>query len=217
MAFVSDYQQRQIRDGELRRFDRWFVDTAMGPAYRGRDGRVRGVKAEEAARWRADVEAHVEAMIAGLPVQAMWAVGGLLAVVFLGGWLLDMLGIAQHLHGPAIGLAIFIVEAGTVGIEAWDYVGGWRERRDGIEAAVAARAPLPIDPQSLGSGHNWYQIGVYVVVAPVVLLALFGHLGGDAMIETVPWVWFFAAVPLAWGLHFAAKWHDRRAKDRLRP
>ena len=32
MAFVSDYQKRQIRETELRRYDRWFVDTAMGPA-----------------------------------------------------------------------------------------------------------------------------------------------------------------------------------------
>lgn len=56
MALMSDYQQRQMRDTELRRFDRWFVDTAMGPAYRGRDGRARSVKAEEVARWRSDVE-----------------------------------------------------------------------------------------------------------------------------------------------------------------
>ena len=216
MAFTSYYQQRQIRDGELRRFDRWFVDTTMGPAYRGRDGRVRGVKAEEVARWRADLEQHIDAMIAGLPFQAMWAVGGLLTVVFLGGWLLDLLTIEPRFHGPAIGLAIFIVEAGTIGIEAWDYIGGWRERRDAIEAAVAARAPLPIDPQNVASGHNWYQIGVYVVIAPVILLAMFGHLGGDGMIESIQWGWFLAAVPLAWGLHFAAKWHDRRTKGRLR-
>lgn len=216
MAFMSDYQKDQIRDGEIRRFERWFVETAMGPAYRGRDGRVRGVKAEEVARWRAELEAHIDAMIAGLPIQAMWAVGGLLAVVFLGGWMLDTLGIAQHLHGPAIGLAVFIVEAGTVGIEAWDYVGGWRERRDAIEAAVAARAPLPIDPQNLASGHNWYQIGVYVVVAPLILLAIFGHVGGDGMIESGVWGWLVPLVPVAWGLHFAAKWHDRRTKGRLR-
>lgn len=55
MALISDYQQRQMRDTELRRFDRWFVDTAMGPAYRGRDGRARGVKADEVARWRKSV------------------------------------------------------------------------------------------------------------------------------------------------------------------
>lgn len=216
MAFMSDYQKHQIRDGELRRFDRWFVETAMGPAYRGRDGRVRGVRAEEVARWRADLEAHIDAMIAGLPVQAMWAVGGLLALVFLGGRLLDTLGIAQHLHGPAIGLAIFIVEAGTVGLETWDYVGGWRGRRDAIEAAVAVRAPLPVDPQNLGSGHNWYQTGVYVVAGLIILVALFGHVGGDAMIESGPWMWLFLLVPIAWGLHFAAKWHDRGAKGRLR-
>lgn len=41
MAFMSDHQQRQIRDGEIRRFERRFVDTTMGPAYRGRDGRRR--------------------------------------------------------------------------------------------------------------------------------------------------------------------------------
>jgi hypothetical protein len=213
---MSDYQKNQIRDGELRRFDRWFVDTAMGPAYRGRDGRVRGVKDDEVARWRADLEAHVDAMIAGLPVQAMWAVGGLLAVVFLGGWLLDTLGIAQHLHGPAIGLAIFIVEAGTVGFETWDYIGGWRERRDGIEAAVAARAPLPVDPQTLGSGHNWYQNGVYAIAGLIIVVALFGHVGGDGMIESGAWGWLFLLVPVAWGLHFAAKAHDRSAKGRLR-
>ena len=185
MAFTSDYQQRQIRDGELRRFDRWFVETAMGPAYRGRDGRVRGVKADEVARWRADLEAHIDAMIAGLPIHAMWAVGGLLTVVFLGGWLLDLLAIEPRFHGPAIGLAIFIVEAGTIGIEAWDYIGGWRERRDAIEAAVAARAPLPIDPQNIASGHNWYQIGVYVVIAPVILLAIFcGSIGSGARAAT---------------------------------
>ncbi len=216
MAFMSDYQKDQIRDGEIRRFERWFVDTAMGPAYRGRDGRVRGVKAEEVARWRADLEAHIDAMIAGLPVQALWAVGGLLAVVFLGGWLLDLLVIQPRFHGPAIGLAIFIVEAGTVGIEAWDYIGGWRERRDAIEATVAPRAPLPIDPQNLGSGHNWYQNGVYAIAGLVIVLALFGHVAGDGLIESGAWGWLMLLVPIAWGLHFAAKWHDRSAKDRLR-
>lgn len=216
MFLVSDYQQRQIRDGEIRRFERWFVETAMGPAYRGRDGRLRAVKAEEVARWRADLETHIDAMIASLPVHAMWAIGGLLAVVFLGGWLLDALGIAPRLHAPAIGLAVFLVEAGTVGIEAWDYVGGWRVRRDGIEAAVAARAPLPVDPRHVGSGHNWFQNGVYILAGLIILVALFGHVGGDGMIESGPWVWLFLLVPIAWGLHFAAKWHDRRAKDRLR-
>lgn len=216
MFLVSDYQQRQIRDGEIRRFERWFVETAMGPAYRGRDGRLRGVKAEEVARWRGDLEAHIDAMIAGLPVHAMWAIGGLLAVVFLGGWLLDTLAIAPRLHAPAIGLAVFLVEAGTVGIEAWDYVGGWRDRRDAIEAAVVARAPLPVDPRRVGSGHNWFQIAFYGVVASLILIAVFGHVGGETMIERIQWGWFLAAVPLAWGLHFAAKWHDRRAGDRLR-
>ena len=41
---------------------------------------MRGVKAEEVARWRDDLEQHIDAMIAGLPFQAMWAVGGLLGL-----------------------------------------------------------------------------------------------------------------------------------------
>ena len=158
MPFVSDYQKRQIRDTELRRFERWFVDTAMGPAYRGRDGRGRSVRADEIARWRADLETHVDAMIASIPVQAAWAIGALLAIVFGGGWLLDLMDIPQRFHAAAIGLGVFVVEVGLVGLEIWDYVGGWRSRRDAIEAAVAARAPQPIDAGRLGSGTNWFQI-----------------------------------------------------------
>ncbi len=108
MALTSDFQKRQIRDTELRRFDRWFVDTVVGPAYRGRDGRVRGVKPDEVARWRSDVETHVDAMIASAPVQAAWAIGALVVVVFGGGWLLDLLAIPQRFHAPAIGLGVFM-------------------------------------------------------------------------------------------------------------
>ena len=215
MAMMSDYQQRQMRDTELRRFDRWFVDTAMGPAYRGRDGRVRSVKAEEIAHWRREVEAHVDAMIASVPIQAMWAIGALLVIVFGGGWLLDMLAIPQRFHAPAIGLGVFIVEAGMIGIEIWDYVAGWRARRDGIEAAVAVRAPLPIDPARIGNGHNWFQTASIVAIVPVVLLYVFSHLD-ERLIERIDWWgWILLIGPLAWALHFAGKWYDGRIK-RLR-
>ena len=212
MTLINEFQQRQMRDSELRRFDRWFVDTAMGPAYRGRDGRARGVKAEEVARWRGEVEAHVDAMIAAIPFQAMWAVGALLAIVFGGGWLLDLLAIPQRFHAPAIGLGVFIVEVGMIGIEIWDYVAGWRIRRDGIEAAVAARAPLPIDPARLGSGHNWFQTIMLALVAMLILFAYAMHLD-EGLLARTDWYWVFAAIPLAWGLHFAAKWYDRRLKS----
>jgi hypothetical protein len=212
MTLINEFQQRQMRDSELRRFDRWFVDTAMGPAYRGRDGRARGVKAEEVARWRGEVEAHVDAMIAAIPFQAMWAIGALLAIVFGGGWLLDLLAIPQRFHAPAIGLGVFIVEVGMIGIEIWDYVAGWRTRRDGIEAAVAARAPLPIDPARLGSGHNWFQTIMLALVAMLILFAYAMHLD-EGLLARTDWYWVFAAIPLAWGLHFAAKWYDRRLKS----
>ncbi|HEY0596833.1 hypothetical protein [Sphingopyxis sp.] len=213
MALMSDFQKRQIRDTELRRFDRWFVDTVMGPAYRGRDGRVRGVKPDEVARWRSEVETHVDAMIASAPVQAAWAIGALVVVVFGGGWLLDMLAIPQRFHAPAIGLGVFVVEVGLIGIEIWDYVAGWRDRRDGIEAAVAARAPLPIDPQRIGSGHNWFQSASLALVVPVILLTCFSHLD-ERIIERVDWWgWMLLVVPLAWVLHFAGKLYDRRIKN----
>lgn len=215
MALMSDFQKRQMRDTELRRFDRWFVDTAMGPAYRGRDGRVRGVKAEEIARWRGEVEAHVDAMIASVPIQAMWAIGALLVIVFGGGWLLDALAIPQRFHTPAIGLGVFIVEAGMIGIEIWDYVAGWQSRRDSIEAVVATRAPLPIDPARVGSGHNWFQTASIVAIVPVVLLYVFSHLD-ERLIERIDWWgWILLVGPLAWALHFAGKWYDGRIK-RLR-
>ena len=214
MAFMNDYQQRQIRDGELRRFDRWFVETAMGLAYRGRDGRVRGVKAEEVARWRADVEAHVDTMIARAPMQLAWAFGGLFAVIFGGNFLLGLLDIPRDLHSPAIGLALFIVEAVTVGIEAWDYIGGWRERRDGIETAVAARAPLPVDPRYIGSEQNWYRIAMVVLIAAMIMIAYGSHADEGIMAGFTGYL-FILGVPLVWGLHFAAKWHDRRSKGRL--
>jgi len=209
MALISDYQQRQMRDTELRRFDRWFVDTVMGPAYRGRDGRARGVKPDEVARWRGEVEAHVDAMIAAIPVQAMWAIGALLVIVFGGGWLLDLLAIPQRFHAPTIGLGVFIVEIGMIGIEIWDYAAGWRARRDAIEAAVAARAPLPIDPARLGNGHNWFQTIMLALVGALVLFAYAAHLD-EGLIERADWRWVFAAIPLAWGLHFASKWYDGR-------
>lgn len=216
MPLMSDFQRRQIRDIELRRFDRWFVDTAMGPAYRGRDGRVRGVKPDEVAHWRGEVEAHVDAMIASAPAQAAWAIGALVVVVFGGGWLLDLLTIPQRFHGPAIGLGAFVVEVGMIGIEIRDYVAGWRARRDGIEAAVAARAPLPIDPRRIGNGHNWFQTASIAVVVPLILLAYFSHLD-DGIIERVDWWgWLLLAGPLAWGLHFAGKLYDARMKGRLR-
>lgn len=214
MALVSDYQKRQIRDTELRRFDRWFVETAMGPAYRGRDGRARAVKANEVARWRDVVEAHVDATIAAIPVQAAWAVGALLAIVFGGGWLLDVLAIPQRYHASAIGLGVFIVEVGMIGIEIWDYAAGWRIRRDGIEAEVAARAPLPIDPARLGSGRNWFQTGALILIAAIILLAYAAHLD-EGMMDRIDWRWIFAAIPLAYGLHFAARCYDRRIR-RLR-
>lgn len=210
MAFMSDYQQRQLRDGELRRFDRWFVDTAMGPAYRARDGRARHVKAEEVARWRGDVEAYVDAMIASVPMHAAWAVGALLVVVFGGGWLLDLLEIEQRFHAPAIGLGAFVVEVGLVGIEIWDYVEGWRRRRDAIEDAVRARAPLPIDPARIGSGRNWYQIAMVALIGTMVLAAYAVHVDEDILAGGAAAL-YLLGVPLVWGLHFAAKWHDRRA------
>jgi len=213
MALISDYQKRQIRETELRRFDRWFVDTVMGPVYRGRDGRARSVRAEEVAGWRADVEAHVDAMIASIPVQMAWGVGALLIIVFGGGWLLDVLEIARRFHGPAIGLGIFIVEVGLFGLEVSDYVAGWRSRRDGIEAAVRARAPMPIDPARLGSGHNWFQTASIAAVVPIILLAFVAHLD-EGIIDRVDWRWLFALAPLAWAFHFAGKWYDRRMKMR---
>jgi hypothetical protein len=211
---MSDFQKRQIRDTELRRFDRWFVDTELGRAYRGRDGRVRGVKPDEVVQWRSGVEAHVDAMIASAPLQAAWAIGALIVVVFGGGWLLDLLTIPQRFHAPAIGLGVFVVEVGLIGIEIWDYVAGWRDRRDAIEAAVAARAPLPVDPQRIGSGHNWFQSASWLLIAALVLVAYASHLD-EGMIARIDWRWVFAAIPLVWALHFAGKWYDGRIR-RLR-
>lgn len=211
---MSDFQKRQIRDTELRRFDRWFVDTELGRAYRGRDGRVRGVKPDEVVQWRSGVEAHVDAMIASAPLQAAWAIGALIVVVFGGGWLLDLLAIPQRFHAPAIGLGVFVVEVGLIGIEIWDYVAGWRDRRDAIEAAVAARAPLPVDPQRIGSGHNWFQSVSWLLIAALVLVAYASHLD-EGMIARIDWRWVFAAIPLVWALHFAGKWYDGRIR-RLR-
>jgi hypothetical protein len=215
MALMSEYQKRQLREAEIARFDRWFVDTVMGPAYRGRDGRVRSVKPDEVARWRTELEAHIEAMIAGVPAQVAWAVGALLVIVIGGDWLLDRIAVPQRFHAPAIGLGLFIVEAGMIGLDAWDYIAGWRARREGIEAAVAARAPLPIDPARLGSPHNWFQIGLMLLIAPILFLALFSHLDAG-LIERIDPLFVIAVVPAAWALHFASKWHDRRAKGRLR-
>lgn len=216
MALMSDFQKRQIRDTELRRFDRWFVDTVMGLGYHGRDGRVRSVKPEEVARWRDDVEAYVDAMVAAAPVQAAWAIGALVVVVFGGGWLLDLLAIPARFHAPAIGIGVFVVETGLIGIEIWDYVAGWRERRDGIEAAVAARAPLPVDPRLIGSGHNWFQTASVMVIVPVILLYVFSHLD-ERLVERIDWWgWIMLIGPLAWALHFAGKWYDGRMKGRLR-
>lgn len=212
MALMSDYQKRQLRDTELRRFDRWFVDTPIGSAYRSRDGRGRAVKAEEVARWRADVEVHVDAMIAGVPLQVAWGIGALFAIVFGGGWLLDALDIASRFHAPAIGIGVFIVEAGLFGIEIWDYAAGWRRRRDAIEQAVRVRAPLPIEPARLGSGRNWFQMASLALVVPVILLAYASHLD-EGLIERFDWRWVFAAIPFAWGLHFAGKWYDGRIKE----
>lgn len=212
---MSEFQKRQIRDTELGRFDRWFLDTAMGPAYRDREGRARSVKAEEVARWRADLEVHVEAMIARVPAQAAWALGGLIVVVMGGRWLLRVLDIPASYHGPTIGLALFIVEAGTVGIELWDYAGGWRARRDGIEAAVAGRAPLPIDPQRLGSGRNWFQT-VMIALIGVMILAGYAIHADESLLKGPAAYLLVLGVPLVWALHFASKWHDRREKGRLR-
>lgn len=212
---MSEFQKRQIRDTELGRFDRWFVDTALGPAYRDRDGRARGVKAEEVARWRADLENHVEAMIARIPVQAAWALGGLIVVTMGGRWLLRLFEVPASYHAAVIGLAIFLVEVGTVGIEVRHYVAGWRARRDAIEAAVAGRAPLPIDPRRLGSGRNWFQIAMIALVAAMILVGYAAH--ADEELLTGPAAYLLVAgVPAAWALHFASKWHDRREKGRLR-
>lgn len=146
----------------------------------------------------------------------MWAIGALLIIIFGGGWLLDLVEIPKRFHGPAIGLGIFIVEVGLFGLEVWDYVAGWRSRRDGIEAAVRARAPLPIEPARLCSGHNWFQTATIAVIVPVILLSFFSHLD-EGLIERIDWWgWILLVGPLAWGLHFAGKWYDGRMKDQLR-
>ena len=77
--------------------------------------------------------------------------------------------------------------------------------------AVATRAPLPIDPARLGSGRNWFQTGMLAVVAALILLAYASHLD-EGLIDRIDWRWVFAAMPLAWGLHFAAKCYDRRIR-----
>jgi hypothetical protein len=156
VSLLDDFRLDQLRQAERRRFQRWFVHTPMGWAYIDRSGRARGVSDDEYRSWQAAAFVRIEEMLADLPAKAVWTVVALITIVFGGNLLLSALGIDGMVRKIAIGVTIVIVEAGLIGIDLYDYWRDWQVQRSGIEAAMAGRAPLPIDPERARIPRNWF-------------------------------------------------------------
>ncbi len=210
----DDYKREQLRQTEMARFHRWFVRTPMGWAYVDRVGRPRKVSDDEHAAWQAEAAAHVEAIIADANIKLAWAAAGLIAAYVGGTAIMMMLGITGTVRSMGIAACAVLIEAGLIGVDIFDYVRGWRMLRDRVEAAVAGRAPLAVDPDRARIPRNWYHLAQFIVIAPFVLLYFLSHfqphIVGWFRIEI-----FYGLVIIAWALHFAARRHDRLAQERL--
>lgn len=104
-----------------------------------------------------------------------------------------------------------MIEGGLIALEVYDYQARWRKQRDELEAAVAGRAPLAIDPARARIPRNWYLLGQYGI-GVLLVLAYFGmHIDGG-LDTRIDWFWIILAGPILLFLHFASKRHDRLAR-----
>lgn len=215
MKLIPDHRMELTRSNERARFERWFVPTAFGRAYIDRQGRARGISEDEYLAWQDQAYDHVEDMVGKIQPRAMAMVAVMLVTIAAAYWVAGQIGFTGTARSVLISVAVLIVEVGLLGIDVYDYWLGWKQQRDEIEAAVAGRAPLPVDPERARIPHNWYMTAQYAIAGFLLALYFSSHVN-DQWIERIDWRWVFALVPIAWVLHFAGRRHDRAAQDRLR-
>lgn len=215
MALYDEKQIDALRQTERARFARWFVETPMGMAYIDRGGRPRRVSDDELTAWRAVAHDRIEAMLADLPKTTWIAIAAMIGIAFLAPMLFAALGIDGFAQKVGVIVTGVLIEGGLIGIEVHDYFARWRGQRDELEAAVAGRAPLAIDPAKARIPRNWYLLGQYGV-GGLLILASFGMQFDGGLDSAIDWNWIILAAPLLLVLHFAAKRHDRLAQERLR-
>lgn len=215
MALYDEKQIDALRTTERARFARWFVETPMGMAYIDRAGRPRRVSDDELNAWRAVAYERIEAMLADLPRNTWIAISAMAGTAFLAPILFAALGIDGFAQKVGVIVTGVLIEGGLIGLEVHDYFARWRGQRDELEAAVAGRAPLAIDPAKARIPRNWYLMAQYGI-GGLLILAFFGmHIDGG-LDSKIDWNWIVLTAPILLVLHFAAKRHDRLAQERLR-
>jgi hypothetical protein len=215
LALIDEKQIDALRQTERARFSRWFVPTPLGMAYIDRQGRPRRVSDDELAVWQAAAYVRIEAMLAELPKNAWTAVGVIVGTAMLGPMLFSALGIGGYAQKVGVIVTGILIESGLIGLEVHDYLARWRAQRDALEAAVAGRAPLPIDPNQARIPRNWYLLGQYAI-GVLLILASFGMHFDGGLDSSVNWAWVILAAPILLVLQFASKRHDRVVQQRLR-
>jgi hypothetical protein len=215
MGWIANHRIEQTRTSERARFERWFVPTALGLAYIDRQGRPRSVSQAEHQLWQDRAFAIVDKMVVKLEPQAMTLAFAMVATIAAASFAATWLGFTGAARATLVSVAVVIVEGGLLGIEIYDYWHDWHRLRSDIEAAVTGRAPLAVDPDRARIPHNWFQTAQYVIAAGIIAFYFAGHLYVD-LIERFDFRYALLLVPLAWGLHFAGRRHDRAAQDRLR-
>jgi hypothetical protein len=215
LALYDEKQIDALRQTERARFARWFVETPTGTAYIDRAGRPRRVSDDELTAWRAVAYDRIEAMLADLPKNTWIAVAAMVGTVCLAPIIFAAFGFDGFAQKVGVVITGVLIEGGLIGIEVHDYFARWRRQRDEMEAAVAGRAPLAIDPAKARIPRNWYLLGQYGV-GGLLLLTSFGMQFDGGLDSKIEWNWIILAAPVLLVLHFAAKRHDRLAQERLR-
>lgn len=215
MALIDEKQVDALRQTERARFARWFVATPLGMAYIDRAGRPRRVSDDELTAWRADAYVRIEVMLAELPRNVWTAVAVIAGTAIFAPMLFSGIGIGGFAQKVGVVVTGLLIEGGLIGLEARAYFARWRKQRDELEAAVAGRAPLAIDPAKARIPRNWFLLAQYGV-AGLLILAYFGMQIDGGLDSKVNWVWIMLAAPVLLALQFASRRHDRMAQERLR-
>jgi hypothetical protein len=215
MAIIQESQIAALRETERDRFQRWFVETPFGMAYIDRAGRPRRISDDEFTVWRAAAHARIEEMLADLPRNTWIALGAMVGIAIFAPMLFSALGIEGLARKLGIAAAFVLIEGGLLGLEAHGYFARWRQQRATLEAAMAGRAPLAIDPAKARIPRNWFLLAQYWIAA-LVILAMYAIKVETELLRWVDWNLLILLVPIAWALHFASKRHDRIARERLR-
>jgi hypothetical protein len=204
---VTNFDIEQVKRAERAKVDRWFTEDKAGVVFHVTHTRAVRIPASDAERWRSKGYALVDDNIAAM-IDTGKISGGISVILVL------ILVCAQSVmtirFGGGAELALMLAAGAWPLMTTLRHFQSLRDLRAEIAGTLSRGVPLPRDYPGAVARRNLFRLSLTLLICGVVAAMLASYIFPQ-IIEAIPAGVYFAVVPFAWALHFAARAADRAA------